>query len=149
MRIIEAIYEDGVFRPRDAVDLEDGSCVELELKKVHAPGLGEAPRRWEPHPVSELEAEVLQALDSDRRPDLEELSNHLAWIMNWRKAPAERIKLDRAEVERAVRNLIESGYVAAVSEPASSEHFSLTAMGLVVAKFSKPMELTTSARFAE
>lgn len=133
MRIIEAIYEDGVFRPRDAVDLEDGSCVELELKKVHAPGIAEAQRRWERHPVSELEAEVLMALDSDRRPDLEELSNRLARIMNLRKAPAERIKLDRAEVERAVRNLIESGYVTAVSDPASPEHYRLTAMGLVVA----------------
>jgi predicted DNA-binding antitoxin AbrB/MazE fold protein len=131
MSTIEAIYEDGVFRPRNAVDLEDGSCVELELKKVHAPGIAEV--KWERHPVSELEAEVLQALDSARRLDLEELSKRLAWVLNLLKTPAERIKLDRAEVEGAVRNLIESGYVTVVSEPASPERYRITVMGLVVA----------------
>ncbi|MEM2243426.1 MAG: antitoxin family protein [Archaeoglobaceae archaeon] len=32
-KIIEAIYEDGVFKPLEKVDLKDGEKVRLEIKK--------------------------------------------------------------------------------------------------------------------
>lgn len=36
-QIIEALYADGTFRPRDPVDLAPGSVVRIELKEVLPP----------------------------------------------------------------------------------------------------------------
>ena len=133
VKIIEAIYEDGVFHPRGAIDLQDGSHVELELRKAHAPGIGQAKRRWEPRPLSELEGDVLEALEFGRRRNLEDLLRRLDSASNWGRAAGERIELDRADVESALRDLWESGYVAKTADPASVEGYMITAMGLVVA----------------
>ena len=77
MKTIHAVYENGIFRPTDPVDLPENTAVEVVVPRDSArPPWGEGIRRsaggWADYPeVDEVMAQIERDRKQDHRPEVE------------------------------------------------------------------------------
>ncbi len=134
MRQFEAVYQDGAFWPRDYVEIDSGSCVQLEIKGVHAPpqtpARGKTKWSWSAESLSDLEAAVLQALgDWVTTRALETINQRI----NKTIVGTERAPIEPSDMKDAISKLMKSGYIEASVAPATLQGYQITAMGKVCA----------------
>lgn len=126
MRTVEAVFRDGVFWPCEHIELESPSRVQLDIEVLtteRAESTDEIEWRWDPQALSNLKFGILKTLEEvPAVRNLDEISNVL---------DSELQPVDQAEVERAIDELLTSGYIRRSLVPATLEGYTLTAMGKV------------------
>ncbi len=127
MKQIKALFEDGVFRPTEPVDLPPGTRVSLELVEVRHPVTKPSKPRT-PAELSKLELDILHTVYSAGTRSLERIVESL----NWRREDKGLRELTRKQVLRGLRSLIDAGYVRAVPSLEGSDIYLVTPWGKVL-----------------